>query len=468
MKKIRLTKTKRFPFQQKAIDKIQRFKGKALLASEMGLGKTPTALWWAIDHLKDRKGPIIVVCPASLKWNWANEVRKHTRLEIEILEGMKPRQMGLHRSDVIIINYDILGPWVPTLKALKPSLVIGDEVHYVCNRKAKRSKHFKSLCKRSKKKILISGTPLTNRPAELWNILNIVRPDLFPSFFSYAMEYCKPKKTRFGWDYSGADNLDELHSILRKNVMIRHLKKNVLDQLPEKIRNIVLINLSKKARAEYNEALHRFIRWIKKVQGNAALKRMSKAIQLAQTGHLKRLAAELKMAAIYEWLDNYLQDTDKKLIVFGHHRKIIEALHERYKDKSVLVHGGVKGQLRQEAFDSFNTSKKLRFLFGNMMAAGVGWSARKTNEVAFVELDWRPSTHKQAEDRIHGLYRGKEGSNCFYWYLIAKDTIEQDLLNILQRKAEISDQVLDGSTKETEFGILNELLQTLLSKGTKK
>jgi len=287
----------------------------------MGLGKTIQALWY---FKRNKKSPVVVICPASLKYNWAREAAVHIRERAEILEGTKPPKKKVFKQNpFVIINYEILGPWLDYLIDLDPQLVILDECQYIKNRRAKRTRYVKQLVKGVPHVLALSGTPLTNRPAELWTTLNIIRPDLFKSFMSYALEYCNARRTPWGWEYKGAKNLDKLHDILTENCMVRRRKVDVLKDLPAKSRHVVSVPLEN--RHEYDEAEEDLILWLSKYSKRKA-NNAARAERLVKMGYLKRLAATLKLKAVTDWIDRFLEETDEKLVVFAIHRDIIKSL----------------------------------------------------------------------------------------------------------------------------------------------
>lgn len=450
-----MKRTKPHTYQRRGAALIEIFEGRALLADEMGLGKSLQALLWAYRNPHVR--PIVIVCPATIKINWQRECSMHFGLRAEVLEGRRIPDRGLRTSQqILIINYDILEAWLPTLRSMKPQLIIVDECHYIGNRSAKRTKAVRKLCRKAPHVVFLSGTPLTNRPAELYPSINIIRPDLYPAFFPFAQRYCKPKLTPWGWDYSGADHMEELHRRLGKQMMIRRLKKDVLKDLPGKQRIVMPMEIVK--RKEYEKIERDFIRWLTRISP-AKAQRAKKAQSLTQMSFLRQQAALFKMPSVYEWIDNFLASSDDKLLVFAVHKEIIRLLHERYKSQSTVVTGSVTGRHRQQAFDSFNEDTTTRLLFGNLKAAGVGWSCKSTAVGAFVEMGWTPGAHSQGEDRIHGLGRGVSGRVSTWYYLIARDTIEERMCRIIQAKQRILEAVLDGKLDENDLDIFDQLMK---------
>jgi len=454
--------TELYKYQRQGIRQIERFDGRALLADEMGLGKTIQALWWA-DNYMEQDASIVVVCPASLKINWQREAAKHCNMRMNVLEGYKPFDLMPGRY---IINYDILvghkryeSSWLEKLIELRPKLVVCDEAHYIKSPAARRSKAVAALCFGVPHVIMISGTPLTNRPAELYNILKILHPNEFPSYSQYCWRYCNPRVTPWGLDVSGASNLDELHERLTNLCMIRRRKADVLKQLPDKIRTVLPIELNSTAKAEYDRAERQFIAWLREFSPSKA-KRAEKAEYLVKRGYLKRLAGILKQKSVIEWIGNFLQETDEKLIFFGVHKAFLRPIYDHFKKVAVMVDGSITGSKRQSAFDAFTNQDKKRLLVGNIQAAGVGWNGQVANNVAFGELPWTPGELTQAEDRTHRIGQTR-GVVCHY--LVSEGTIEEQLCNILQAKQQTLSNVLDGH-EDVELDIMVKLNQALLDK----
>jgi SWI/SNF-related matrix-associated actin-dependent regulator of chromatin subfamily A-like protein 1 len=451
--------TKPFPYQIKGINKISDFGGRALLADEMGLGKSFQSLMYADLH---NQWPVVVVCPASIKWNWERECSIHLNVRAEVLNGTKPPKSQLLESPpVVIINYDILKPWRHFLRRLKPKLIVVDECQYIKSGRALRTKMIRHIAKGVPRVLCLSGTPLTNRPIELFSSLHLLRPDIYASRRAFGFQYCKPTMTPFGWEFNGASNIDQLHKLLKSSCMIRRLKKDVLKQLPDKSRNIVPLQVSK--RSEYEKASHDLISWLRSISKSKAI-RAARAQQMVKAGYLKRLAAELKMKAVFEWIDNFLEGSTDKIILFAIHRNIIKMLLDKYKGLATVIDGSIKGKQRQHNIDKFQTDKRTRIMVAQLQAGGVGWNGTAASTVAFVELGWIPAEHIQAEDRTHRIGQKKK---CTAYYLVAKDTIEERLCKIIREKQAIIKATLDGTEVGEDFGAFDALISELRSKGRK-
>lgn len=451
------------PFTYQAEDVAQAatsFGGRALLAHEPGLGKSLMALLTArqLGAL-----PLVVVCPASVKWTWERECKIHCDWRAEVLEGTHPPRAKLSgQTKVTIVNYDILHAWVDWLRSLNPQLVVLDEVHYAMSAGARRSKAAAALVRGVPHVLGLSGTPMTSRPIELWHPLRLVRPDLYPNRFAYAHKFCKPRRTPWGWDFRGASNLEELHQTLTREVMIRRRKVDVLDQLPPKRRAVIPLDLT--GRGEYDQAVSDFAGWLREAHPGR-LRQAERAEAIVQLGYLKRLAAKLKMPQALEWIDDHLAGGGDKLILFAVHRSIIAQLHDRYRSESVVVDGGIMGRARQRAFDQFLKTEKTRLFIGNIQAAGVGWSALGVPDAAFVELPWTPGEVDQAEGRTHGIGRGQVGVSSCYHYLLGRHTIEETLARLLQSKQRVLSRVLDGGGREGDFDVFDRLIAQLRREG---
>lgn len=440
-------------YQYVGARQIHRFGGRALLADEMGLGKSLQALYycWRTRHL-----PVIIVCPASLKFNWEREASSHLNLMSEVLEGRRvPRLRALSTHPVTIINYEILSYWLPYLRKLGASTLIIDECQSIKNRASRRCKAVQDLADRIPHVVALSGTPLTNQPAELWPTLNVLYPEVYSSFQKFAYRYTRPQRKPWGWVYSGSRNLDELHAKLRSHCMIRRLKKDVLRELPEKVRKIVPLDLPD--RREYVEACENFLGWLSKQSVTRASK-AKKSEALVKIGYLLRLCARLKVPLIYDWIDHYLESTDDNLVLMTVHRRMVELLHERYRKISVVVDGSVKGRHRMLAVDKFQHDRGTRLFIGNVKAAGVGLTLTRAPTCAFTDLPWTPGDVVQGEDRIHRI--GQQRVATIY-YLVAVQTVEEKLCKLLRDKQSILENILDGKGQGDDLNIFNELIKSI-------
>lgn len=456
-----------YSFQKEGVRLIQHFGGRCLLADDMGLGKTPQALWWSDKYLGPV--PIVIICPENLKINWKREAKKFCNIDAEILyHRTPPRRLPVNTDQTYIINYDIIGAvqrpedwprlhtWGNLLRKLRPGLVIIDECQYIKSMKAKRTHAVRQLCEGVPHALGLSGGPLVNNPAEMWPILNILRPKKYPVFSDFAFKWCDAKPTRWGWQFTGGKNLPRLNRQLKKIVMVRRRKEDVLTDLPPVINSIIPFALSKEGRAEYEDAESNFLTWLRRKSPKLA-RRAAKAEALARMGYLKRLAAELKLKYVQAWIDDFLEESNEKLLAFGIHKKILRPLESHFGKLSVRVDGSVVRHARQAAIDRFNTKKDCRLFLGQIDAAGVGWSCRTSSAVGHMELAWTATQHRQATDRARGIGRGIKGRPTNVYWFVAEGTIEEKLCELIQKKAHIVDAVLDGR-EMVDFALFDELM----------
>jgi len=441
-------KGKLYPFQVLGVDFIERNNGRVLLADEMGLGKTIQSLSWLQMHPELR--PVIVVVPASLKLQWEREANEWmTNPNVEVLSGTVPYKSS---RDILILNYDVLWEWLPSLKKLNPKVFITDECHYYKNNSAKRTKAVKSLGKAIPHMIALSGTPIVNRPYEASNAVFLIKPDMFKDVWYYYVRYCKAKHTRFGWDFNGTSHTQELHEKL-KIIMLRRLKKDVLKELPDKTYSFVPMELENME--EYKYAEKNFVSFIRDTKGSEAADRANNAVTLTKIESLKQLAVKGKLSQIIRWVQNFLEINDK-LVIFATHKFAIDALMKAFPDISVKVDGSVSQMERQGAVDHFQNDPNIHLFVGNIKASGVGITLTASSNVAFVELPWTPGDLVQAIDRCHRI---GQKDNVTVHYLLASGTIEEKIAQIIDEKRKIFDAVIDGKETE-EKSLLTELIKT--------
>lgn len=430
------------PFQNAGLEFAEATDGNCLIADSMGLGKTVQALSYLALHPEMR--PAVIVCPASLKLNWKREAEAWLETD-DTIEVIKTGKVYWLTGDIeiIIINYDILKKWLPELQRIAPQILIADESHAAKNPKSARSKALRELAADIPHKILMTGTPVLNRPSELRNQLEIIDPETYnkKNWFSWHLRYTDAHKITIGyqktaWDFSGASNLDELAQSL-KTIMIRRTKEEVLPELPAKRRSTVLLDIDN--RKEYDKADKEFLEWMAEQEGEAAAEKASHAEQLAKIEYLRQIAIQGKMKQALAWIETFLE-SGEKLVVFATHKATVHALEREYGTMAVKIDGGTPIQKRQDAVDRFQNDPDVRLFIGNIKAAGVGITLTAASNVAFLELDWTPALLEQAEDRCHRI--GQENAVNIY-YLLAGNTIDQSIAAMLERKREVIDQITE-------------------------
>lgn len=460
-----------YQYQKEDIKKVwKKFGGRALVGSEMGLGKTPIALVGHKLYNPRNNRPVVVVCPAYLKYNWERETRTWTGWSAYICEKEVPPEV-LPAAPVYIVNYDILLPkkrkgrakpkrsWVKMLRKLRPSLVVVDESQYIKDATTARCKGVHQLQRKVPYFQALSGTgSMENCPAELFPVLNMIDPRRWANFYPFARRYCDPKFGPFGWEYKGCTNADELNKLLRRTCMVRRLKKDVLKDLPARRSEIIPLPLDNwKDYQAAEKDLVKYLMRTSKTRAKAAA-RNEKMVKLA---YLRKITGQGKYKAIVEWVRAFLA-TGEKLLLFGiHSTELLSWLHEAFAREAgaVLVTGKVPPRKRQILFDKFNDDPRCRLMVANIDAGGTGWSCRATSTVAFCELAWNPAKHRQAGDRVHGLNRGVVGKRSRCVYLLAHGTVEEKVGATLQKKQGFTDKVLDGKRRAGNDLDLKDLME---------
>jgi len=457
--KIKGLKHQLYPFQHEAVEQIEKFNGRILVAYTMGTGKTVIAAAWMQHHRND--GKFIVVCPASLKYNWEREIRKWTTFSnIEVLHGSPNGQLPPNNTEIFILNYDILEKWKEVLLSYKPIGIIGDEIQYCKQLKAgkdsngkqkyvKRTKNFLDIGKECQYVIGLSGTPILNRPREIYNFVNLANPYLFPKEFNFLMRYASGKRNRWGWDFSGASNLEELHNKLKESVMIRKTKEEVLPFLPDKTISVIPVEIDNQK--EYDLAEQDLATWLLKNKGIEAATKAGRAQVLASITILKQIAAKGKINAAVEFINNILAN-DEKVVVFCHHKAI------------VVLTGDTNLKDRQNIVDKFQSDQNCQVFIGTTLAGGIGITLTAANNLVFLEFEWNPAVHNQGEDRI---YRIGQDKNVNIYYLTGIHTIDEDIMKMLDNKQEVVSATIDGIEKDKAFK-LQKILNNILKRGEKK
>jgi SWI/SNF-related matrix-associated actin-dependent regulator 1 of chromatin subfamily A len=273
------------------------------------------------------------------------------------------------------------------------------------------------------------------------------------------MRFCVANKGFGEYRFTGARNTKELAALLGDDVMIRRLKINVLPDLPPKIRSVKAVKIRRME--EYQRAEDDLIGWLHEVYGPLVANRAVANERFARFVYLRQYAAKLKMKQVYAFIDRKLKQGGK-ILVGTIHRKTTARLYRRYSKIAVVIEGATSRTQRERAEKYYRNNPKCRMLIGQIKAAGEALNLPETKYVIFVELPWNPATCVQFEDRAHRLTTKHK---VYIYYLIAEGTIEETLVNIIDRKMKILHKILDGGMKEiTKLEIFDMLQAELLKK----
>jgi SWI/SNF-related matrix-associated actin-dependent regulator of chromatin subfamily A-like protein 1 len=437
------------PFQRAGVSYLLAQR-RAFLADEQGLGKTIEAL---ATLEADGAYPAVVVCPASLKLNWMRELERWLPgRTAQALAGMGDTGDSIPPADITVVNYDILAARVTALAAMEPKALVLDESHYCKNAAAKRTQAVARLATSIPSDGLVlalTGTPVMNRPPELISQLRII--GRLADFGSGA---------QFGRRFKGVDAHVRLHWHLRSRCFVRRLKADVLPQLPAKTRTVVPVELDNEP--EYRLAETDVIAWLRSrpldlKELDAKIAAALRAERLVRLNALKLLAARGKLHAALAWIHDFCS-SGERLVVFARHREIQRAVIDRFPH-ALHILGEDSHAARDASLSAFQSAddRENQLIVCSLEVAGQGLTLTKASNVAFLELDWTPAKHDQAEDRCHRIGQ-QDAVNA--WYLLAANTIDETISTLLERKRAVIGAVTDGRPEDEE-GIVDALAREL-------
>jgi SNF2 family DNA or RNA helicase len=401
---------------------------RVFLADEQGLGKTIQAL---ATVQADLAYPAVVICPASLKLNWLREIETWLPgRKAQVLSGRTTQDLG--GADLVVLNYEIAAAHLDGLRGIAPRALILDESHYVKNPLAVRTKAVLELVEGlgpDALRLALTGTPVVNRPAELAPQLRALdRLGEYGTMSSFRRGYATPGSRR------------KLHSRLRSSCFLRRRKADVLSQLPAKRRAVVPVPTTNGA--EYRRAEQNFIRWLSEqadADGSGRMAPAARAEALVKMTALRRLAARGKLDAALSWIEDF-SESGERLVVFAHHREIQAAVIERF-DGCARVVGDDAMDEREANVRRFQSDDGPAICVCSLQVAAHGFTLTAAANVVFLELDWTPAKHDQAEDRLHRI---GQAESVTAWYLLATETIDERIAALLAEKRDVVDSVTDG------------------------
>ena len=453
--------------------------GGALLADEMGLGKTIQVIGY-INTLLAETGReqmrVLIIAPKIALLNWRSELEKWL---------IKPHSIAIWstrsqpEADIVITNYDIVTKLRPQLAdpSKKPwDVLTCDESHALKDQKAQRtravlgSKSEQPI--RAQRRIFVTGTPILNRPIELFPILKSCGADFATDYFRYAKRYCDGHDTRFGFDATGASNLSELQEKLRSSVMVRRLKADVLTELPAKRRQVVTVDPAEsvelrkairdeekalkehqKAEAAARAAVARAEKLSDKAAYDAAVKSLS-SVQFSNLAVIAELRQRTALAKA-PFVTEILGAVPDAVLLFAHHKEVIARLAAGIRAKGhepAIITGDTSMEERQQAQDDIQHGRK-RVFIGSIQACGVAITLTAATTVVFAEMDWTPGRMVQAEDRAHRI--GQQNA-VLVQYHVVDGSIDAQMLQKSWSKAFDAAQALDDQAETSVSEIVTE------------
>jgi SWI/SNF-related matrix-associated actin-dependent regulator 1 of chromatin subfamily A len=399
---------------------------------------------------------ILIVCPSSTKINWEREIHLLQEYSTSVISGRK-----WNPAKFTIINFDILKNFhTITKRGIKPDIVltdildrkfdlmIVDEAHYLKNNKSIRGEIILDLTKKLKLEYvwLLTGTPVANRPKDLYNLLKIIDHPLAENWQFYMKRYCdakhiKRKGQKKGvWIVDGSSNLDEL-SLRIRNIFMRRMKTDVLD-MPKKVIIPMHHELTPTEVIEYDGLWEEYL--LKRAEEK---KRGTPDRDLVELILLRKFIAMRAIAHTIEMAENAIEDGNKVIIFTSFADELLE-LQEHFGSKSVTHHGSMSDRDKQKSVDAFQNNKNIKVFIGNIISAGVGITLTAANTVIFNSFDWVTGNNEQGEDRS---YRIGQTDDVTVYYQLFNDTITTRMWYTLKYKKSVIDKILGVKTDEEEI-----------------
>ena len=420
-----------------------------LIADDMGLGKSLQALLCILSGQYQR---VLIVCPSVVKVNWTNEVEKWTEMNASIIYGYKKEY---EVSDITIINYDLLHARVDELLADDYDCIVFDECHTLKNQKAQRTKAAKRLATwpTVKGMIAMSGTPILNRPSEIFTVLNMLKPATFTNYYLFGKKYCGAIHNGYGWDFGGASNIETsddgvtapLNHLL-KDIMLRRTMDDprLSDQMPDLLQTIIEVDIS---RTQYDIVYNTLMDELEhyRTTGSGSI---PPGLLLNILTDLRHAAGRAKVKAAVKWMDNYQEQYEKPLVVFAHHKDVVEGIAQmRFEngDTELSITGSTPDSRRQRLISEFQEGH-LPFLICSTLAMKEGVNLDAADTTLFVEREWVPAHERQAASRVRRITQ--ESDVCHQVILSAANTVDTHFDKVVSEKEAIVKAALDGSESD--------------------
>ncbi|KEQ56168.1 adenosinetriphosphatase protein [Marine Group I thaumarchaeote SCGC RSA3] len=439
-------------FQKEGLDFLMKSSGNALLADEMGLGKTVQTLSYVATE--KQTFPVLVVAPLVTLNNWEREIAKFLKKKSRngrLLESESPsvtlirtgKKKELPKTDIYVINYELLFKRYDDLAKVGIKTVVCDEVH---NLRSKTTQKYKSIKKLAalpsvSYRIGLSGTPIYNRGSEIWPIIDILKPGLLGSFKEFCEYFCYVNEK--GKAIVLENKRASLRNELQKHVMLRRKKSDVLKELKDKVRYKEVIAADTDY---YLEELDKIWKRLEEEQKDAESE-FSKSASYHRTIQSERQIAGLaKLPHVINFVKN-IMEIEESVVVFCHHKVIHKLLHESLQEFSpVSIIGGQSDFVRQDQIDKFQKGES-KLMIAGIRAGNVGINLTRAKYVIFAELDWSPAIHRQAEDRLHRI---GQKNTVFAYYLIGNGTLDDHVANVLVDKSYEIDEIMDDNVENFE------------------
>jgi len=434
-----------YNYQKIGVEFFMNNNGRAILADSPGSGKTLQTLAFIVKQ-KFKKS--LIICPASVKFSWQLEVERWTHLKSFVVDGKTKTQEIPNDVDVIIINYDILKKFYKWLVNVKFDTMVCDESHLIKTPTSVRSKVVKLLSRDIPSIIMLSGTPILSRPIEMYNMLNILDPKTWNSYYGFAEKYCDGQKGYYGYQAKGATNLAELSEKIGK-YFLRRTKDQILKELPPMIQIFRPIELSGEFKSNYKKISDEFVKYLRENKGkkDKQIEKSLSAEKLVKINYLRELTSLGKLDSTRELIDSMI-DSGEKVIVFSCFNEPLKILRDEYPD-SVLIIAETSVSERGELVKKFQEDPNCKVFFGGIKSASAGITLTAATNVIFIDYSWTPSDHEQGANRLHRP--GQKADSVNIYSLHAINTIDDFMARLLKKKSSIFNQVIETQKSELDY-----------------
>ena len=439
-------------FQKEGLDFLLKSSGNALLADEMGLGKTVQTLSYV--STEKQTFPVLIIAPLVTLKNWEREIEKFLKKKSRngrIIESESPsvtsirvgKSKELPKSDIYIINYELLLKRSEDIEKIGIHTIVCDEVHNLRSKTTQKYKAVKKLAASSsvQYRIGLSGTPIYNRGSEIWPIVDILKPGLLGSFKEFCEYFCYVNDK--GKAIVLENKRASLRNELQKHVMLRRKKSDVLKELKDKVRYKEVIAADTEF---YLEELDKIWKKLESEQNEAQTEFSKSASYHRAIQSERQIAGIAKLPHVINFVKN-IMDIEESVVVFCHHKVIHKLLNESLQEfLPVSIIGGQSDTFRQDQIDQFQRGES-KLMIAGIRAGNVGINLTRAKYVIFAELDWSPAIHRQAEDRLHRI---GQKNTVFAYYLIGNGTLDEHVASILVDKSYEIDAIMDETTDTYE------------------
>ena len=479
-----------YNYQIEGVRFLEEANGRALIADEMGVGKTVQVL--AFIKLHPELAPFFVITKSTLGTQWQKETVRWCGVDYiaQIIGSSKDVFLGGLKA--YILSTDILRRFAPKVDSSQPlqeriktmeenhplikaikrlgiKTIIIDECQAIKNPESQRTIQVRDLCKHVDNVVALSGTPIKNNAAEYFSVLNIIKPEMFPVYARFVYNECD---TFWNGKTNKPGGLKNPKAFMEKTkkFIIRRERNDVLPDLPKITRNFSFHELSKEVEAAYVKTLEEF-----ETEFNSGSKGFARETSLlAYISRMRHLTGLSKIDPCIDHVMEFLGSTTRKMVIFVHHKDVAEILHKKLSticdelelERPLNLTSDLTPEKRSDLVDKFTLSPT-RLMIASTLASGEGLNLQVCSDYVMLERQWNPANEEQAEGRFPRP--GSTADKIFGTYFVAVGTVDEFFAEIVEQKREIFNQTMGGqAVKWEQSSLMKELFEVLAQKGVKR